>query len=130
MESCCGVGLLSNISMKSSNKLGHYNELTPENIKSLAESLDHALDKFKEQYEKNKNGAGLTPNYFTADMPGLVYAFLTTAQRNRFGVAFDMAGWSTVKLDKAQEKRDQMENVIHGPYYITTYYKVHYGKTK
>lgn len=129
MPSCCGVGLVSGISARHSNGTGFYGIPNEAQIKSLAESLSGIMDKFKTQFAVYKNTGQITTtgSYFNSDMPGLVYAFLTDEQRKRFGVAFELAGFKTVKLE---DGHDRMENTVHGPYYITSYYKVYYGETR
>ena len=103
-------------------------ELTPDVIKVLADQLNNLFITHKYQWEKNRTDGTFTANGFESDFPGIVYANLTNSQMKMLEPIFDLAGWSKVKLN--EQGHTAIENTVHGPQYITTYFKVFYGQTR
>mgnify|MGYP006921312751 CR=1 FL=1 len=132
MPRCCGVGLLTGFSIVDRNDWAIYApyQLLPETVAKLAADLNNLFEPYKKQWEQSKatGREHATVGPWDSDFPGIVYANLTSSQIKMLGPIFDAAGWSKVKLN--DQGHTEIENTVHGPHYITTYFKVFCGKTR
>lgn len=132
MPRCCGVGLLTGLTVQDTNGWGHYSSkpMSADLITKLAADLNNLFEPYKKQWEMSRS-SGITHGTtgpWDADFPGIVYANLNSSQIKMLGPIFDAAGWSKVKLN--DQGHTEIENTVHGPNYITTYFKVFCGKTR